>query len=94
MRERSQEGRAPSIITSGALGERPTSKFPSFLKPMNLPILDVDPYSPALLLAPYDYYRQVRELGPVVRIDRYDVCAVARIDLVEQVFRDWKTFHS
>ena len=61
---------------------------------MNLPILDVDPYSPALLLAPYDYYRQVRELGPVVRIDRYDVCAVARIDLVEQVFRDWKTFRS
>ena len=40
-----------------------------------LPEFDVDPYDPALLLAPHDYYRELRARGPLVWIPRYRVCA-------------------
>ncbi len=59
-----------------------------------LPALSLDPFDPTVLLAPDDYYRAVREVGPVVYLPRYDVCAIGRIELVETVFRDWRRFCS
>ena len=59
-----------------------------------LPEFDVDPYDPALLLAPHDYYRELRARGPLVWIPRYRVCASGQIGVVEPVFRDWRRFSS
>jgi len=61
---------------------------------MEPPTLDVDPYDAALLAAPADYHRALRELAPVVAIPRYGVVAVGRISAVERIFRDWRTFTS
>ena len=44
-----------------------------------LPAFDVDPYDPALLLAPAEYYRALRAHGPLVYIPRYGVCASGHI---------------
>ena len=62
--------------------------------PHALPEFDVDPYDPALLLAPHDYYRELRARGPLVWIPRYRVCASGHIGVVEPVFRDWRRFSS
>jgi 4-methoxybenzoate monooxygenase (O-demethylating) len=61
---------------------------------MQPPTLDVDPYDAELLAAPADYHRALRELAPVVTIPRYGAVAVGRINEVERVFRDWRTFSS
>jgi cytochrome P450 len=59
-----------------------------------LPVLDVDPFSPALLRGPQRYYAALRARGEAVWLPRYGVCASGRIDVVEAVFRDWRTFSS
>ena len=62
--------------------------------PYGLPEFDVDPYDPALLQAPADYYRDLRAHGPLVFIPRYGVYASGHIAVVEAVFRDWQRFSS
>ena len=59
-----------------------------------LPVFDIDPYDPALLRAPAEYYGQLRALGPLVWIPRYGVCASGHIAVVEPAFRDWRRFCS
>lgn len=59
-----------------------------------LPEFDVDPYDPALLRAPAEYYRELRAHGPLVFIPRHGVCASGHIAVVEAVFRDWRRFSS
>lgn len=58
------------------------------------PISDDDPYAPEYLADPYPGHEALRELGPVVRLRRYDCWAVARYEQVSAVLRDWKTFCS
>jgi cytochrome P450 len=60
----------------------------------NLPALDLDPYDPDVLRAPHDYYRRLRELGPLVWLPRYGVCASGHYAVVESVFRDHVRFTS
>ncbi|WP_433365584.1 cytochrome P450 [Streptosporangium sp. CA-115845] len=47
-----------------------------------------------MLTAPYDYYRLLRDAGPVVRLSKYDVLGVARYDDVKTTMRDHETFKS
>jgi cytochrome P450 len=58
------------------------------------PLSDVDPYEPAVLLDPYGAYAVLRELGPVVRLERYGVWAMARHKEVADALQDWRTFSS
>jgi cytochrome P450 len=55
---------------------------------------DIDPFSREFLADPYSYHEQLRELGPVVRLTRYDVWAVARYEQVSAILNDWETFGS
>ena len=59
-----------------------------------LPELDCDPYDPVELCAPAGLQGQIRELAPVVAIPRYAAVAIARVDLVEQIYREWQHFTS
>lgn len=59
-----------------------------------MPVLDVDPYDEALLLAPEAYHAALRAAGPLAWIPRYGVCASGRFEVVETVFRDWRRFCS
>ena len=58
------------------------------------PVLDVDPFSAEYFADPFPMQEALREAGPVVRLSRYDVFAVARYDEVFAVLGDWRTFSS
>jgi cytochrome P450 len=62
--------------------------------PATVPVLDGDPFSRAVLADPVPFDTLVREAGPVVWLSRYEVWAVGRHALVEQVFQDHDTFIS
>jgi cytochrome P450 len=55
---------------------------------------DIDPFSPEFLSDPYRFHEQLREAGPVVRLARYDVWAVARYEQAHAILGDWQTFGS
>ncbi|MBR0911957.1 cytochrome P450 [Bradyrhizobium japonicum] len=53
-----------------------------------------DPFAPDFLIDPYPAYETLRALGPVFRLARYDVWAMAGYAGVEAALKDWKTFIS
>ncbi len=61
---------------------------------MTLPVLDIDPFSAAFFEDPFPIHAALRDAGPVVRLSRYDVLAVARYAEVQAVLTDWQTFSS
>jgi cytochrome P450 len=54
----------------------------------------LDPYAPEFLADPYPRYAELRELGPVVWLDRYEHYVVARHAETRIVLEDWETFGS
>jgi cytochrome P450 len=59
-----------------------------------IPALDVDPFSDESLAEPYDYYRTLRDVGPVFSLPRYDVLGIARFEDVRAGLKDWQRFAS
>lgn len=60
----------------------------------DVPVLNLDPFADEFLNDPYEAHVQLREAGPVVWLDRYQVWAVARHEQVSQVFTEYETFVS
>lgn len=58
------------------------------------PALDIDPFCREFFENPFAAYEELREAGPVVRLPRYGVWAVARYAEVHMVLNDWQTFCS
>jgi cytochrome P450 len=58
------------------------------------PVSDVDPFCREFFENPFPAHEELREAGPVVRLSRYDVWAVARYGEVHRVLNDWETFCS
>jgi cytochrome P450 len=58
------------------------------------PTSDLDPFSAAYLEDPHPAQEALREAGPVVRLTRYNVWAVARYQEVFAILNDWHTFSS
>jgi hypothetical protein len=54
----------------------------------------VDPFSSEFLANPYPFHEELREAGPVVWLDRYDIWAMARHEEVRACLMDWETFCS
>lgn len=65
-----------------------------FDPPENVPIWDVDPYDPAILANPVEYYAELRSKGPLVYIPKYSVLALGRYKETKEVFSDWQRFVS
>jgi cytochrome P450 len=59
-----------------------------------IPTLDIDPFSMEFLADPHPSHQALREAGPVVRLDRWNVYAVARHAEVWAVLNDPVTFCS
>ncbi|MFI9769556.1 cytochrome P450 [Streptomyces sp. NPDC052415] len=62
--------------------------------PASPPISDADPFAPEHLAHPEPLHQHLREAGPVVRLSRYDVHALARYQEVHAALVDWQTFQS
>jgi len=58
------------------------------------PVLDDDPFDPAVLIDPYPLHRRMRDAGPVVFLERYGVWAMARHAEVAQAMSDWERYSS
>ena len=59
-----------------------------------VPASDLDPFSDAALGDPWPIYRELRDLGPVVHLPRYELWAVTRYADVRAVLSDWQTYSS
>jgi cytochrome P450 len=55
---------------------------------------DIDPFSPLFLADPYPAHEMLREAGPVVWLDRYDIWASARHVPVRAALHDPDAFCS
>jgi len=58
------------------------------------PEAEFDLFSGEVLLDPFPYYRELRDLGPVVYLTRYDLYGLFRYDQVRGALSDWETFSS
>jgi 4-methoxybenzoate monooxygenase (O-demethylating) len=58
------------------------------------PVSDLDPFSAEYFADPYPAQNALRDAGPVVRLTRYNVWAVARYQEVCEVLNDWRTYSS
>lgn len=58
------------------------------------PVSGLDPFSEDFLRDPYPAHGQLREAGPVVRLERYGIWAMARHEHVHATLNDWETFRS
>lgn len=61
---------------------------------MSQPQLDIDLFSEEALLDPWPRYKTIRDAGPAVYLERYDMWALGRYDDVRASLRDWETFSS
>jgi len=55
---------------------------------------DFDPFGTAFLSDPYPFHEAMREAGPVVRLDRYEIWATARHEQVAAVLSDYDAYCS
>src|SRR3979411_457422 len=60
----------------------------------NTPTSPLDPYTDAALLNPWPLYGELRELGPVVWLEKYGMFALTGYDVVVKALRDWEAFAS
>jgi len=58
------------------------------------PTSTLDPYTDQALLNPSPLYRELREIGPVVWLEKYGMFALTRYDVVVKALRDWEAFPS
>ncbi len=58
------------------------------------PVSDIDPFCAAFFEDPFPAHRELRDLGPLVRLRRYEVWAAARYREVHAILNDWQTFVS
>jgi cytochrome P450 len=59
-----------------------------------IPVLDLDPFADDFLADPYAHYESLRQTGPVIRLDRYDLWAMGRYEQVFTALRDHDTYCS
>jgi cytochrome P450 len=61
---------------------------------LKAPASDVDIYADEHIIEPYGAYRELRDAGPIVWMNRYQAWAVARYENVREVLKDFDTFSS
>jgi cytochrome P450 len=61
---------------------------------MTVPTSDIDLFADEVLVDPYPYYAELRELGGVVHLPANDVYVLTRYDVIRSALGDWATFSS
>ncbi|MFF1511613.1 cytochrome P450 [Streptomyces sp. NPDC058326] len=60
----------------------------------DIPSTRIDPYTDQSILSPYQDYRALRDLGPVVWLEKYELYASARYEQVYDALHDHESFSS
>jgi 4-methoxybenzoate monooxygenase (O-demethylating) len=63
-------------------------------QPVTVPTTDVDPFDHSVLEDPLPMHAGLREAGPVVLLEKYEVFALARYEHVHAALVDWQGFQS
>jgi cytochrome P450 len=63
-------------------------------RPIDAPVVDVDPFDHDVLEDPLPMHEQLREAGPVAYLPKYDLHAVARYEEVHAALLDWQELPS
>jgi cytochrome P450 len=63
-------------------------------QPATAPTTDVDPFDHSVLEDPLPMHAELREAGPVVLLEKYEVFALARHEHVHAALVDWQGFQS
>ena len=63
-------------------------------QPLGCPSTDVDLWANDVLVDPYPVFAELRELGPVVWLERYGAVALPRFEQVYAALADWRRFSS
>jgi cytochrome P450 len=58
------------------------------------PVSDIDLWSEEALADPYPLWRELRDTGPVVYLEKYDFYALPRYAETRSALGDWETFSS
>jgi cytochrome P450 len=58
------------------------------------PTSTADPYADEALLNPWPLYRELRDIGPVVWLEKYRMLALTGYDVVVKALPDWEAFPS
>jgi cytochrome P450 len=58
------------------------------------PVSNIDLYEERVLLDPYPAYQTLRDLGPAVWLEKYDMYVLARFKDVQEAMRNWQLFSS
>jgi cytochrome P450 len=64
------------------------------VRAMSLPTSDIDLFADDVLLDPYPYYAELRELGGVVHLPKSEVYALTRYDVIRTALGDPEAFSS
>ncbi len=59
-----------------------------------IPVSDEDPFTEEILRDPVPFQARLREAGPVVRLEKYDLYAMGRYETVRSALLDWQSFQS
>jgi cytochrome P450 len=62
--------------------------------PKTVPIFDADPFDIRFQENPYPHHQQLRELGPVAWLPKYEIYAMGRYADVEATLKNWQVFSS
>lgn len=62
--------------------------------PPGVPVLDVDPYDPAVLAAPHAFFAELRAAGPFAYLSKHGVLACGGYAVTREVFSDHTRFVS
>lgn len=60
----------------------------------NAPVSDLELYSDEALADPYEIYRELRDLGPIVYMSKYDAFAIPRYHALRDAAMNWEIFSS
>ncbi|MFL5655763.1 MAG: hypothetical protein ACJ8CB_16490 [Ktedonobacteraceae bacterium] len=60
--------------------------------PEGVAVITADPFSLENLADPHALHEQLREAGPVVRLDSYGIWGMARYEQVNAALKDWEIF--
>jgi cytochrome P450 len=63
-------------------------------KESKAPTSTLDPYTDQALLNPWPLYRELREMGPAVWLEKYGMFVFTRYESVLKALRDWEAFPS
>ena len=63
-------------------------------KAKNCPVSGLDPFALDFLEDPYPFHEDLREVGPVVWLEKYNIFAMARYQQVRTALTDWETYCS